>query len=71
MSRNHRHNININSKDSKPTPPPGTGSGGGPLNEDIEKRHDPYRDYGHKRSTNHELKKPDENDFKFLFGDDD
>ncbi|PKE36377.1 hypothetical protein CW670_04265 [Macrococcoides caseolyticum] len=67
MPRNHRHNININSKDSKPTPPPGTGSGGHPLNEDIEKRHDPFKDYSNKRGKTYQHPSSTESEFTFLY----
>ncbi len=58
-------------QDISPEKRQGSGAGGGPLNEDIERKLDPYKDYSSQRGRNHELPRPSDDDFKYLFGDED
>ncbi|MFC6292463.1 hypothetical protein BHU61_06485 [Macrococcus epidermidis] len=67
MFKNPKNSSNSKTKNNHRNLPPGKD----PLNENIEKRHDPYRDYNNQRNRNHELKQPDKDDFQFLFGDGD
>ncbi|WP_414055235.1 hypothetical protein [Macrococcus equi] len=64
---NHKNSSQSKAKNNHKNIPPGKDL----LNEGVEKRYDPYRDYNNRRNRNHELKQPDKDDFQFLFGDGD